>query len=122
MRSTVLGEQLVTAATPADVAVLLGTPETGPAGADGADGDSAYQIAVANGFVGNEATWLASLVGATGATGPQGIQGIQGETGPTGLQGIQGETGADGTAGTVITSGTAEPTGGANGDIYLQYT
>jgi hypothetical protein len=30
---------------------------------DGADGLSAYQVAVANGFVGNEAAWLAALVG-----------------------------------------------------------
>ena len=29
----------------------------------GGGGDSAYQIAVANGFVGNEAAWLLSLKG-----------------------------------------------------------
>lgn len=38
----------------------------GPAGADGA---SAYEVAVANGFVGTEADWLASLVGPAGADG-----------------------------------------------------
>lgn len=32
----------------------------------GEDGASAYQVAVANGFVGSEATWLASLVGDQG--------------------------------------------------------
>lgn len=32
----------------------------------GADGDSAYQVAVDNGFVGNEAAWLASLHGTNG--------------------------------------------------------
>jgi hypothetical protein len=32
----------------------------------GVPGESAYQIAVANGFVGDEASWLASLVGAEG--------------------------------------------------------
>lgn len=37
-----------------------GGGEAGPAG------DSAYQIAVANGFVGNEAAWLASLQGDPG--------------------------------------------------------
>lgn len=36
------------------------------------DGDSAYQVALNNGFVGDEDDWLASLVG------PQGEQGIQG--------------------------------------------
>ena len=35
---------------------------------NGADGASAYDIAVANGFAGNEAAWLASLVGATGVS------------------------------------------------------
>lgn len=33
-------------------------------GGAGPPGDSAYQIAVANGFVGNEAAWLLSLKGA----------------------------------------------------------
>jgi len=46
--------------------------DPGPAGADGA---SAYEVAVANGFVGNEAAWLAGLVGPTGATGATGAQG-----------------------------------------------
>lgn len=47
----------------------------GAAGPAGPPGDSAYQIAVANGFVGNEAAWLASLQGATGATGATGPAG-----------------------------------------------
>jgi hypothetical protein len=34
----------------------------------GPPGLSAYQVALANGFVGTEAQWLASLVGAGGAT------------------------------------------------------
>ena len=38
----------------------------GPAGTDGTDGKSAYEIAVANGFVGTESEWLASLKGAPG--------------------------------------------------------
>lgn len=52
--------------------------DTGNAGADGADGDSAYAVAVSNGFVGTEAQWLASLVGA---------QGPKGDTGPAGPPG-----------------------------------
>ncbi|MBR3926942.1 MAG: hypothetical protein IKJ58_09265, partial [Akkermansia sp.] len=47
-------------------------------------GLSAYDIAVANGFVGTEAAWLASLKGERGAKGEQGepgIQGVQGEPG-----------------------------------------
>ena len=38
-------------------------------GGGGADGASAYAVAVANGFVGDEAAWLASLVGTSGAPG-----------------------------------------------------
>lgn len=52
--------------------------ETGPTGADG---KSTYQVAVDNGFVGNEAAWLASLVGPAGPTG------ATGPTGPTGPAG-----------------------------------
>ncbi len=54
------------------------------------EGDSAYEVAVDNGFVGSEAEWLESLVGdtgatgATGGTGPQGSTGVQGPEGPPG--------------------------------------
>ena len=51
-------------------------------------GLSAYDIAVANGFVGSEAAWLASLKGERGSRGEKGEPGIQGE------QGVQGEPGA----------------------------
>lgn len=44
----------------------------GADGQDGAAGSSAYQIAVANGFVGDEASWLASLVGQDGTDGQDG--------------------------------------------------
>lgn len=33
----------------------------GPAGPQGQDGDTAYEVAVANGFVGTEVEWLESL-------------------------------------------------------------
>ncbi len=54
------------------------------------DGLSAYEQAVANGFVGTEAQWLASLQGAQGPQGSVGSQGQQGSTGPVGPQGPQG--------------------------------
>jgi len=41
-------------------------------GSPGADGKSAYQIAVANGFSGTESDWLASLKGADGKDGSGG--------------------------------------------------
>jgi hypothetical protein len=50
----------------------------GPRGYTGAAGVSAYRVALDNGFVGTEADWLASLIG---AEGPRGETGIQGETG-----------------------------------------
>ena len=56
--------------------------ETGPVGPTGL---SAYQIAVEEGFVGNEAEWLESIRG-----GP-GLQGLQGEQGPIGATGPAGE-------------------------------
>ena len=72
------------------------TGATGPAGANGTNGTngmSAYQVAVANGFVGTETQWLLSLLGATGTTGPQGATGATGAAGPQGPQGPQGITG-----------------------------
>ncbi len=75
----------------------------GAPGADGADGDSAYQVAVNNGFSGTEQQWLDSLVGPAGAdgtdgaNGPQGEQGIQGIKGDKGDKGDTGETGPAGT-------------------------
>lgn len=108
------GKYLTTDGTNAswgDISVIVGPP--GSDGADGADGLSAYQIAVANGYVGTEAQWLLSLkgdVGPQGPQGPQGIQGIKGDdgatgpVGPQGPQGIQGPAGPAGADGADITS------------------
>lgn len=69
------------------------TGATGPQGEQGAKGDpgaagkSAYEIAVAHGFDGDETAWLESLKGA------------KGEQGVAGPQGTAGEKGADGAAG-----------------------
>lgn len=91
----------------------------GTGGTGGTAGSSAYQIAVANGFVGTEAQWLDSLIGPTGpqgpagATGPAGPQGLRGLTGPAGATGPAGPTGATGP------TGPAGPTGatGAAGTV-----
>lgn len=45
----------------------------GQDGADGVDGLSAYEVAVAAGFVGDTNAWLASLVGAAGQDGADGV-------------------------------------------------
>ena len=47
----------------------------GAKGVDGKDGKSAYQIAVANGFSGDEAAWLLSLKGEKGEKGDPGSGG-----------------------------------------------
>lgn len=73
-------------------------------GIQGVDGLSAHDIAVAEGFVGNEAAWLASLNGADGADGADGAQGIQGIQGEAGLNGADGLDGADGADGVNVVS------------------
>lgn len=55
------------------------------AGQDGANGKSAYEVAVDNGFEGTEAQWLASLKGDKGDKGDTGATGPQGPAG-TGVQ------------------------------------
>jgi microcystin-dependent protein len=90
----------------------VGGQATGPAG------DSAYAVAVANGFVGSQAAWLASLVGAagpTGPTGPAGGTGPQGAAGPQGPAGIDGKTWHSGSGAPLIGLG-------ANGDFYVDTT
>jgi hypothetical protein len=57
-------------------------------GNDGVDGLSAYQIAVANGFVGNEAAWLVSLQGDDGNNGVDGVDGTDGADGVDGADGL----------------------------------
>lgn len=82
-----------------NIGSLQGPP--GPAGQDGeqgkdgapgpagADGESAYQIAVDNGFTGTETEWLASLKGADGDPGPAGADGAAGTPGTDGKTAYQ---------------------------------
>lgn len=72
-----------------DFGIPRGEPGNGSdEGTQGPQGMSAYQVAVANGFVGTEVQWLASLIG------QQGIQGIQGPPGTNGTNGTNGSNGA----------------------------
>ena len=57
---------------------------------DSLQGQSAYDVAVEQGFQGTEQEWLASLVGSKGPAGPQG------EQGPAGPMGQDGKPGASG--------------------------
>ncbi|MFJ6707035.1 MULTISPECIES: hypothetical protein [unclassified Streptomyces] len=57
-------------------------------------GDSAYEVALAHGFVGTVEQWLVSLVGPQGAkgdTGPAGSRAYTGTTTPAGTLGVDGD-------------------------------
>ena len=84
----------------------------GAAGESGADGKSAYQIAIDNGFVGSQSEWLASLKGATGASGAPGKDGASGSPG---ADGITPTIGANGNW-FLGTTDTGKPSRGAKGD------
>ena len=85
-------------------------------GGAGQPGKSAYEIAVEQGFEGDEQAWLESLKGEKGDPGPQGppgADGKDGEQGPQGLPGVDGKDGADGEQG---------PQGPAGKDAEPQFT
>jgi hypothetical protein len=62
-------------------------------GGTGGNGASAYEVAVANGFAGTEAQWLASLKGEPGQPGAPGGPGQPGEPGSPGVPGLDGAPG-----------------------------
>lgn len=66
-------------------------------GAQGPAGDSAYQVALNNGFSGTESEWLESLQGEQGERGERGEDGAPGEGG--GEPGRDGRDGTDGSDG-----------------------
>ncbi|MFF3324952.1 collagen-like protein [Streptomyces sp. NPDC002889] len=84
---------------------LVPAPAPGGGPGPGPAGDSAYEIAVDEGFTGTVSEWLASLVGPEGPAGPAGATGSAGATGatgpqgPTGPEGPQGDTGPQGPEG-----------------------
>lgn len=112
----------------------------GAQGPAGADGESAYEIAVDNGFVGSESAWLASLVGPQGDPGNDGGPGADGDSayqvavdnGFVGneaawlasLVGSAGSPGSNGADGKTIftTSGVPSNGVGTNGDFAYDPT
>ena len=92
--------------TPLQVVVTGGPGPAGPAGEPGAPGQSAYEIAVDNGFAGTELEWLDSLQGVDGDDGESAYE-IAAANGFVGteadwlasLVGAAGQDGADGTNG-----------------------
>ena len=80
----------------------------------GPQGDSAYQVALNNGFKGTEEAWLASLVGPQGKegpAGPQGTPGVKGIDGKDGRPGADGKPGKDGEPGPAGAPGPQGPPG-----------
>lgn len=59
----------------------------GVKGDTGATGQSAYELAVQNGFSGTLSQWLTSLIGPKGDTGTAGINGVNGTNGTNGVDG-----------------------------------
>ena len=80
----------------------------------GADGKSAYEIAVENGFVGTETEWLASLKGAPGKDGAPGRDGADGAPGRDGTDGRDGVSATHEWNGTTLTITSASGTTSAN--------
>ena len=64
-------------------------------GGVGEPGKSAYDIAVDNGFEGDEQAWLESLKGEQGPKGDPGTDGAKGDRGEPGVDGAQGPPGKD---------------------------
>lgn len=64
--------KVVVRPTPPPRVVVRRPGPPGVDGIDGAEGLSAYEVAVANGFVGTEQEWLESLKGEAGAAGLSG--------------------------------------------------
>ena len=58
----------------------------------GADGKSAFEIAVENGFIGTETEWLESLKGSDGKDGTDGTNGQDGKDGIDGAPGTDGKS------------------------------
>lgn len=81
-------------------------------GLGGVAGDSAYQVAVDNGFSGSETQWLASLQGPKGDKGDKGDPGTGGGSGgtpgPIGPQGPKGDKGDKGAKGDKGDPGTID--------------
>lgn len=83
-------------------------------GPQGSKGESAFQLAKKNGFIGTEEEWLESLKGQRGDRGEKGQQGdpgLKGDRGEKGQQGDPGPKGEKGQPGKEIVSVTTSEEG-----------
>lgn len=108
-------------AAPTDPSKPNYVPVEGPRGEKGDRGQSAYEVALANGYSGTPPDWLASLVGPRGATGLQGPQGPAGPVGKGGapgvVQSINGKSAAEVTLDAAAVGAIATTAAGAPGGI-----
>lgn len=108
--------------------------DTGERGQDGLNGKSAYEIAVANGYVGSEDEWLSSLKGDSGSSGRDGKSAFESSGGyqhfdtesewVASLKGAKGDDGKSATVtiGTVTTGETASVTNtGTESEAVLNF-
>ncbi len=98
---------------PLTLELMPGLGQRGPAGGDGAEGLSAYEVWLNAGHEGSEADFLAWL---KGPQGPAGTDGAAGAAGPQGIPGPQGPAGTDGAAGAAGPQGIPGPQGPAGAD------
>ncbi len=90
---------------------LTGLGSVGPQGQAGANGQSAYDLWLAQGNTGTQQDFLSSLQGATGPQGPSGLVGLTGPQGPIGLTGATGPQGPIGITGPSGATGPQGPIG-----------
>lgn len=90
---------------------LVPVPAPGGGPGPGPAGESAYEVAVDEGFDGTVSEWLASLTGPAGVDGSDGADGQDGATGTQGPQGTQGAVGPTGSAGPKGDQGDGGPEG-----------
>ncbi|MEY2692731.1 MAG: hypothetical protein RIT03_1121 [Bacteroidota bacterium] len=100
------------------------TGAAGPQGTAGNNGLSAYQVAVANGYVGTEQQWLTSIQGAAGTNGQSAYQ-IAVANGFTGTQtewlaSLVGENGNNGKNTLIITSNETAGINCINGGTKIE--
>ncbi len=83
-----------------------------------ANGKSAYELAVADGFQGSYGEWKQSLKGADGSNGSNGSNGVNGHDGSNGKDGNQGAKGDTGINGTDGAQGPQGPQGPQGKDAF----
>jgi hypothetical protein len=115
-----------------DMLFIISTVPSGTSGSSGSSGSSGTSgVSGSSGSSGTSgvsgssgSSGTSGSSGSSGSSGTSGVSGSSGSSGSSGTSGVSGSSGSSGTSGIspVFLSGTASPSGGNDGDIYLQYT